>query len=112
MELPLHYRNLTIEQKKTVVANLIAQFWDQKIHGLTDNLSDSQIEFLFAYFFTESKEEREKMWDFVQKKYEATLKEIEVVVKKIQMLNLQHNELLASQEDAEEFSKNLKKNKL
>ena len=52
------------------------------------------------------------MWDFVQKKYESTLKEIEVVVKKIQMLNLQHNELLASQEDAEEFSKNLKKNKL
>jgi len=105
MKLPDQYKNLTIEQKRIVVANLIAQYWDDWIQNLTDNLWDEQIEFLFTYFFTESREKRERMWDDMQKKYESTLKEIEYIAEKIQMLNIQYKEFLASKEDIENFLK-------
>ena len=105
MKLPEQYKNLTIDQKRTVVANLIAQYWDKWIHNLTDNLSDEQVEFLFKYFFTESKEQREKMWHNMQKKYEATLKEIEYIAKKIQMLNIKAKELVSQEKDKREFMK-------
>jgi hypothetical protein len=49
---------------------------------------------LFNYFFTESKEERERMWDSMQKKYEAALKEIEIIAEQIQMMDLKYRELL------------------
>lgn len=105
MKLPDQYKNLTIEQKRIVVANLIAQYWDDWIQNLTDNLWDEQIEFLFTYFFTESREKRERMWDDMQKKYESTLKEIEYIAEKIQMLNIQYKEFLATKEDIENFLK-------
>lgn len=105
MKLPDQYKNLTIEQKRTVVANLIAQYWDEGIQNLADNISDEQVEFLFTYFFTESKEKRERMWQDMQKKYEATLKEVEYIAEKIQMLNIQYKEFLASKNDIETFLK-------
>lgn len=105
MKLPDQYKNLTIEQKRIVVANLIAQYWDDWIQNLTDNLWDEQIEFLFTYFFTESREKRERMWNDMQKKYKSTLKEIEYIAEKIQMLNIQYKEFLASKEDIENFLK-------
>lgn len=109
VELPDQYKNLTIEQKRIVVANLIAQYWDDWIQNLTDNVWDEQIEFLFTYFFTESKEKRERMWHDMQKKYEATLREIEYIAEKIQMLNLKYRETIASKNDVEEFIKTKKK---
>ena len=105
MKLPDQYKNLTIEQKRIVVANLIAQYWDNWIQNLADNIWDEQIEFLFTYFFTESKEERERMWHDMQVKYETTLKEIEYIAEKIQMLNIQYKEFLASKQDIETFLK-------
>ncbi len=105
MKLPDQYKNLTIEQKRIVVANLIAQYWDDWIQNLADNINDEQIEFLFKYFFTESKEQRERMWNDMQKKYESTLKEIEYIAEKIQILNIQYKEFLASKEDIENFLK-------
>ena len=53
MKLPEQYKNLTIEQKRIVVANLIAQYWDDWIQNLVDNISDEQVEFLFTYLFTD-----------------------------------------------------------
>ena len=99
MKLPEQYQNLTIEEKRIVVANLISEFWDQKIQWLTDRVWDAQIEFLFNYFFTESKEERERMWDSMQKKYEAALKEIEIIAEQIQMMDLKYRELLWTRGD-------------
>ena len=52
MKLPEQYKNLTIEQKKTVVSNLIAQYWNNDIQSLFDHISNEQAEFLFKYFFT------------------------------------------------------------
>ena len=88
MKLPDQYKNLNIKQKRTIVANLIAQFGNKKIQEMIEKLTDEHIEFLFTYFFTESKEARERMWDNMQKKYEATLKEIENIAEQIQMLNI------------------------
>lgn len=105
MRLPEQYKNLTIEQKRIVVANLIAQYWDGWIQNLVDNIGDEQVEFLFTYLFTESREERERMWQDMQKKYEATLKEIEYIAEKIQLLNIQYKEFLASKKDVETFLK-------
>lgn len=105
MKLPEQYKNLTIEQKRTVVANLIAQYWNDWIQNLADNLSDEQVEFLFTYFFTESREDRERMWQNMQKKYETALKEVEYIAEKIQMLNIQYKEFLASKKDVETFLK-------
>ena len=109
MKLPEQYQNLTIEEKRTVVANLISEFWDQKIQWLTDRGGDAQIEFLFNYFFTESKEEREKMWNEMQHKYESALKEIEIIAEQIQMMDLKYRELLWTRNDAsnmQSFSSN------
>ncbi len=106
MDLPEQYKNLDINQKRTIVANLIAQYWNKKIQEMVDGLNDDQIEFLFTYFFTESKEKREKMWNEMQKKYELVLQELEQVADRLQKLNLQFSELLAAKEDVEEFGKN------
>lgn len=108
MKLPEQYQNLTIEEKRIVVANLISEFWDQKIQWLADRVWDAQIEFLFNYFFTESKEEREKMRNEVRKKYETAINDLEKVANKLQKLKLQFAELLANKEDAEEFRRNIK----
>ena len=99
MKLPEQYKNLTIEEKRTVVSNLISEFWDQNIQWLTQRVWDAQIEFLFNYFFTESKEEREKMWNEMQSKYESALREIEIIAQQIQMMDLKYKELLWSRED-------------
>ena len=105
MKLPEQYKNLTIEQKRTVIANLIAQYWNKDIQNLVNHIGDEQVEFLFKYFFTESKEKRERMWADMQKKYEAKIREIEYIAEKIQMLNIQYKEMLASQRDIETFLK-------
>lgn len=105
MKLPDHYKNLDINKKRIVVANLISQFGNKKIQEMIASFTDEQVIFLFTYFFTESKEERERMRDHMQKEYEATLKEIEHIAEKIQLLNLQYREFLASQKDIEEFLK-------
>jgi hypothetical protein len=75
---------------------------------MIDNLTDEQVEFLFKYFFTESKEEREKMRNEVRKKYETAINDLEKVANKLQKLKLQFAELLANKEDAEEFRRNIK----
>lgn len=105
MKLPEQYKKLTIEQKRIVVANLIAQYWNEEIQGLINNIGDEQIEFLFTYFFTESKEKRERMWADMQKKYESKVREIEYIAEKIQLLNIQYKEFLSSQKDIETFLK-------
>ena len=105
MELPEQYKNLLIEQKRLIVSNLIFQYWNKKIQHVVDNLSDDQIEFLFCYFFTESKEAREKMWHDMQKKYVLLLKDLEVVAEKLQKLDLHFSELLATKQDIESFWK-------
>jgi prefoldin subunit 5 len=46
------------------------------------------------------------MWDDIQREYESTIKEIEYIAKKIQMLNLQYREFLASKEDIKNFMNN------
>ncbi len=63
---------------------------------------------MFTYFFTESKETREKMWNDVQKKYESALNELEKIANRLQKLNLQFAELLAEREDIESFWKGKK----
>ena len=105
MKLPDQYKNLDINQKRIIVVNLIAQFWNKKIQEMVEKLTDDQVEFLFTYFFTESREARERMRDNVQKKYEDTLKEIEYITEKIQMLNIQYHEYLSQKNDIEEFRK-------
>ena len=105
MELPEQYKNLAIEQKRMIVSNLIFQYWNKKVQEIVDNLSDDQVEFLFSYFFTESREAREKMWNDMQQKYELLLKEMEVVAERLQKLNLRFSEMLATQQDIENFWK-------
>jgi len=108
MKLPEHYKNLDVEEKRIVVANLISQFWNKEIQKQINKFSSDQIEFLFTYFFTESKEKRERMWYDMQTEYEATLREIEYIAEKIQMLNLKYKELLAQEKDKREFLKKKK----
>ena len=105
MKLPEHYKNLDIDQKRVIVANLISQFGNKKIQEMIDGFTEDQIAFLFTYFFTESKEQRERMWDNMQKKYEKTLKEIEHIAEQIQLLNIQYREFLAQKKDIEAFLK-------
>lgn len=105
MKLPKHYKNLDIEQKRIVVANLISQFGNDEIQKQIDKFTREQIEFLFTYFFTESKEKRERMWYDMQTEYEATLKEIEYIAEKIQKLNIEYSEFLSKQEDKDTFLK-------
>jgi len=105
MKLPEHYKNLDINQKRVIVANLISQFGNKKIQEMIDGFTEEQIVFLFTYFFTESKEARERMRDNMQKKYEATLKEIERIAEQIQLLNIQYREFLSQKKDIEKFLK-------
>ena len=65
---------------------------------MVDSLTDEQVEFLFKYFFTESKEEREKMRNDMKKKYESALNDLENVANRLQKLNLQFAELLAKKQ--------------
>lgn len=108
MNMPEHYKNLDIDHKRIIVVNIISQYGNKRTQEMVDNLNNEVVEFLFKYFFTESKEQRERMWYDMQKRYELTLKEIEHIAKKIQMLNLEYREFLASQSDVKEFSKNKK----
>ena len=97
MKKPDHYKNLDSDQKRIVVANLISQFWNKEIQEQINKFSNDQIDFLFTYFFTESREKREKMWYNMQTEYESTLREIEYIAEKIQMLNIKYNELIAEE---------------
>ena len=68
-----------------------------------NTFNDEQIEFLFTYFFTESKEERERMRDNMQKKYEATISDLKMIAEKLQKLNLEFSEILTERKDVEDF---------
>ena len=105
MHLPEQYKNLDINQKRLIVNNLISQFWNPKVQEMVEWFNEDQIEFLFTYFFTESKEDRERMWNDMQKKYESVLKELEQVANKLQNINLQLSELLSEKEDIASFGK-------
>lgn len=105
MKLPDHYKNLDTEQKRIIVANLISHFWNKEIQKQINKFSGEQIDFLFTYFFTESKEKRERMWYDMQTEYESTLREIEYIAEKIQMLNIKYKELLVQEQDKQEFLK-------
>ena len=106
MKLPSHYKNLDVEQKKVVVSNLISQFWNEEIQNQINKFNDSQIDFLFDYFFTESKEKRERMWYDMQNEYESTLKELEYIAEKIEMLNIKFREILAEESKKKSLNKN------
>lgn len=108
MKLPEHYKNLNAEQKRTVIVNLISEFGNQDIQGRIDNFNDDQINFLFTYFFTESKEKRDRMWDDMIKEYETTLQDLKEIAAKLQSLDLELSEILAQKEDRDEFMKNIK----
>lgn len=108
MKIPEQFNNLDISKKRLIVSNLIMHYWSKKTQELVKNLRDDQIDFLFTYFFTESKETREKMWNDVQKKYESALNELEKIANRLQKLNLQFAELLAEREDIESFWKGRK----
>lgn len=105
MKKPDHYKNLDQEQKRTVVANLISQFWNEEIQRQINKFNEDQIDFLFTYFFTESKEKRERMWYDMQTEYESTLRELEYIAQKIQMLNIKYKEFLAEEADKKAFLK-------
>ena len=105
MKVPEQYSNLDIDKKRLIVSNLVIHYWNEKTQELVKNLRDDQIDFLFTYFFTESKETREKMWNDVQKKYESALNELEKIADRLQKLNLQFAELLAERDDIESFGK-------
>ena len=105
MKIPEEYDNLDIDKKRLIVTNLVVHYWNEKTQKLVKNLRDDQIDFLFTYFFTESKETREKMWNDVQRKYESALHELEKIANRLQKLNLQFAELLAEKEDIESFGK-------
>lgn len=108
MKLPEHYKNLNAEQKRTVIVNLISEFGNQDIQGRIDNFNDDQINFLFTYFFTESKEKRDRMWDDMIKEYETTIQDLKEIAAKLQSLDLELSEILAQKEDRDEFMKNIK----
>ena len=108
MKLPEHYKNLNAEQKRTVIVNLISEFGNQDIQGRIDNFYDDQINFLFTYFFTESKEKRDRMWDDMIKEYETTIQDLKEIAAKLQSLDLELSEILAQKEDRDEFMKNIK----
>ena len=97
MKQPEHYKNLDPDQKRVVVANLISQFWKKGIQDQINRFTDEQIDFLFTYFFTESREKRERMWYDMQTEYESTLKEIEYIADKIQQLNIRYNEMITEE---------------
>lgn len=108
MKLPEHYKNLDSEQKRTVISNLIFEFWNEDIQNRIDGFNDDQISFLFTYFFTESKEKRERMWEDMRKEYEMTIRDLKEIAAKLQKLDLEFAELLAKKQDRDEFMKNIK----
>ena len=108
MKLPEHYKNLDADKKRIVVCNLIAELGNKDVQDYLSSFTDDQINFLFTYFFTDSKEKRERMWYDMQKEYKSTLKELKIIAKKLQNLDLKFAELLAEKEDAEEFMRNIK----
>ena len=97
MKLPEHYKHLDPDQKRIVVANLIAEFGNSDIQSHVNSFNDNQIDFLFTYFFTESREKRERMRYDMQTEYQSTLKELEYIAEKIQMLNVKYKEYLAEE---------------
>lgn len=105
MRLPEQYKNLDIDKKRIIVNNLISQFWNEKTQKMVKDFREEQVEFLFEYFFTDSKEDREKMWNDMQKRYISVLKELEQISNKLQNVNLQLSELLARREDYISFGK-------
>ena len=105
MKKPDHYKNLDQDQKRIVVANLISQFWNEEIQRQINKFNEDQIDFLFTYFFTESKEKRERMWYDMQTEYESTLRELEYIAQQIQMLNIEYKEFLAEESDKKAFLK-------
>lgn len=105
MKLPEHYKHLDPDQKRIVVANLIAEFGNLDIQNHVNGFNDNQINFLFTYFFTESREKRERMWYDMQTEYESTLKELEYIAEKIQRLNVEYQEYLAEEASNKKSSK-------
>jgi len=63
---------------------------------------------LFTYFFTESKEKRERMWEDMRKEYETAIKDLKAIAAKLQKLDLEFTELLAKKQDADDFMRNIK----
>ncbi len=108
MELPEQYKNLNSDERRTIVLNLINKCWYEKKPEIVNNLTDEQVDFLFNYVFVASKEEREKMLDDMQNKYENAIKNLKVIAERLQRLDLQFAELLAQREDTNEFMKNIK----
>ena len=72
------------------------------------NFNEEQVEFLFTYFFTDSREDRERMWHDMQQKYVSLLRELEQISNKLQNINLQLSELLTEREDIASFGKDRK----
>lgn len=105
MKLPAHYKNLDVDKKRIVVANLISQFGNEDIQKQINMFNDDQINFLFTYFFTESREKRERMRYDMQTEYESTLRELEYIAERIQMLNIKYKEFLAEEADKKTFLK-------
>lgn len=105
MKLPAHYKNLDVDKKRIVVANLISQFGNEDIQKQINMFNDDQINFLFTYFFTESREKRERMWYDMQTEYESTLRQIEYIAERIQMLNIKYKEFLAQEAERKAFLK-------
>lgn len=103
MKLPAHYKDLDIDKKRIIVANLISQFGNEDIQQQINKFNDDQINFLFTYFFTESREKRERMWYDMQTEYESTLRELEYIAERIQMLNIKYKEFLAQEADRKSF---------
>lgn len=107
MQSPEQYKSLNAEERKTVVLNLIDKCWYGKTPEIVNTLTDDQFDFLFNYVFVASKEERVKMLDTIQKKYETAVNNLKTIAKELQKLDIQFSELLAQKEDAEEFMKNI-----
>ena len=105
MKLPAHYKDLDVDKKRIVVANLISQFGNEDIQKQINMFNDDQINFLFTYFFTESREKRERMWYDMQTEYESTLRQIEYIAERIQMLNIKYKEFLAQEAERKAFLK-------
>ena len=108
MKLPDHYKNLDVNQKKIIIADLISQLWNESIQNEITWFNDEQVEFLFTYFFTESREEREKMWYDARNKYQTAVKHLKMLAERLQKLDFRFAELLAQKEDAESFWKSIR----
>lgn len=108
MNIPKQYKNLSADEKRTVVLNLINECWYEKTPEIVSELTNAQIDFLFNYIFSESREEREKMCDDMQKNYETAIRDLRVIAENLRNLDLQFAELLAQREDTEEFKRNIR----